>query len=106
MREILRQMERHGLDNDEGQSADREFHKAILAATKNPLLFALSSSIGAAVRWTTIYKQRKRKLPRDPVPDHWRVFDAIAAGGADAARLAMRDLVSLALDDTRLAMKQ
>jgi DNA-binding FadR family transcriptional regulator len=105
MREALQRMEHHGLANAEGQSADREFHSAILAATCNPVLFALSSSIGAAVRWTTIFKQRKRKLPRDPVPDHWRVFDAVAAGGADAARVAMQDLVSLALEDTKLAMK-
>jgi DNA-binding FadR family transcriptional regulator len=105
MREALQRMERHGLADTEGQSADREFHNAILAATRNPVLFALSSSIGAAVRWTTIFKQRKRKLPRDPLPDHWRVFDAIAAGGANAARVAMADLVSLALEDTKLAMK-
>ncbi len=105
MREALQSMDRHGLANADGQSADREFHNAILAATRNPALFALSSSIGAAVRWTTIFKQRKRSLPRDPLPDHWRVFDAIAAGGAEAARDAMRELVSLALEDTRLAMR-
>jgi DNA-binding FadR family transcriptional regulator len=105
MRAALQRMERHGFDNAEGQSADREFHSAILAATRNPVLFALSSSIGAAVRWTTIFKQRKRRLPRDPVPDHWRVFDAIAAGGAEAARAAMHDLVTLALEDTRYGMK-
>lgn len=105
LRDTLQRMERHGLANAHGQSADREFHDAILAATRNPALFALSSSIGAAVRWTTIFKQRKRRLPRDPMPEHWRVFDAIAAGGADAARAAMQDLVTLALGDTRLAMK-
>jgi DNA-binding FadR family transcriptional regulator len=105
LRSALQRMERHGLEKAEGQSADREFHDAILAATRNPALLALSSSIGAAVRWTTIFKQRKRRLPRDPMPDHWRVFDAIAAGGADAARAAMQDLVTLALGDTRLAMK-
>jgi len=105
MRDALQRMERHGLANADGQRADREFHDAILAATRNPALVALSSSIGAAVRWTTIFKQRKRRLPRDPVPDHWRVFDAIAAGGADAARAAMQDLVALALEDTRLSMK-
>jgi DNA-binding FadR family transcriptional regulator len=105
MREVLQVMERYGLAKPEGQSADREFHNAILAATRNPVLFALSSSIGAAVRWTTIFKQRKRRLPRDPLPDHWRVFDAIAAGGAEAARSAMHNLVSLALEDTRPAMK-
>jgi DNA-binding FadR family transcriptional regulator len=105
LRAALQSMERHGLANAEGQSADREFHDAILAATRNPALQALSSSIGAAVRWTTIFKQRKRRLPRDPLPDHWRVFDAIAAGGADAARTAMQDLVTLALEDTKLSMK-
>ncbi|MEO8465746.1 MAG: FadR/GntR family transcriptional regulator [Gammaproteobacteria bacterium] len=105
MRDALQRMERHGLAAADGQSADREFHDAILTATRNPALVALSSSIGAAVRWTTIFKQRKRRLPRDPMPDHWRVLDAIAAGGADVARAAMQDLVALALEDTRLSMK-
>jgi len=101
----LERMERHGLANADGQSADREFHDAILTATRNPALVALSSSIGAAVRWTTIFKQRKRRLPRDPLPDHWRVFKAIEAANADAARAAMQDLVSLALADTQLSLK-
>lgn len=105
MRDALQRMERHGLHTADGQSADRDFHDAVLAATRNRALVALSSSIGAAVRWTTIFKQRKRRLPRDPMPDHWRVFDAIAAGGPDAARGAMHDLVSLALEDTRLATR-
>jgi hypothetical protein len=89
MRDALQRMERHGLATADGQSADREFHDAILGATRNPALVALSSGIGAAVRWTTIFKQRKRRLPRDPMPDHWRVLDAIAAGGAEAARVAI-----------------
>lgn len=104
MRAALEQMDRHALDTAQGQTADREFHDAVLAATHNPLLFALSSSIGAAVRWTTIFKQRERSLPRDPVPDHWQVFDAIAAGEIDAARTAMHSLVTLALEDTRASM--
>jgi DNA-binding FadR family transcriptional regulator len=105
MRDALQRMERDGLATVDGQSADREFHDTILAATRNPALVALSSSIGAAVRWTTIFKQRKRRLPRNPMPDHWHVFDAIAAGGAEAARVAMQDLVALALEDTKLSMK-
>ena len=47
MRDALQRMERHGLADADGQSADREFHDAILAATRNPALLALSSSIGA-----------------------------------------------------------
>jgi hypothetical protein len=83
-----------------GQAADRDFHNAVLEATGNAPLFALSSSIGAAVRWTTIFKQRKRELPRDPMPEHWKVFDAIAAARPDQARQAMERLVGLALEDT------
>jgi len=101
MRRALSDMERHGLATMEGQIADREFHDAVIEATYNAPLISLASSIGAAVRWTTIFKQRRRKLPRDPMPEHWSVFDTIAAGGPEAAREAMRELVSLALEDTR-----
>ncbi|THD78538.1 MAG: FadR family transcriptional regulator [Phenylobacterium sp.] len=101
MRQALQAMERHTLKTEEGRAADREFHDVILEATGNDLLISLSSSIGAAIRWTTIFKQRKRELPRDPLPDHWRVFDAIAAGGPAEARRTMEELVGLALEDTR-----
>jgi len=104
MRASLETMELRGLADPRGQSADREFHDALLAATGNPVLFALSSSIGAAVRWTTIFKQRERRLPRDPVPDHWRVFDAIEARDAARARTAMQTLITLALEDTQRSM--
>jgi DNA-binding FadR family transcriptional regulator len=101
MRQALQAMERHTLATEEGRAADREFHDLILEATGNSLLISLSSSIGAAIRWTTVFKQRKRELPRDPLPDHWRVFDAIAAGGPAEARRTMEELVGLALEDTR-----
>ena len=104
MRKALQEMERLTLAVEAGRAADREFHDAVLEATRNPALFALASSIGAAVRWTTIYKQRDRALPRNPMPDHWAVFDAIAVGDADAARQAMQTLVALAQDDTRLSL--
>ena len=100
MREALITMQRATLATDEGQAADREFHDLILEATGNPPLGALSSSIGAAVRWSTIYKQRARDLPRDPMPEHWKAFDAIAAGRTDMARTAMEELIGLALDDS------
>jgi DNA-binding FadR family transcriptional regulator len=101
MRQALQAMERHTLSTEEGRAADREFHDIILQATGNDLLISLSSSIGTAIRWTTVFKQRKRELPRDPLPDHWRVFDAIAAGGPAEARRTTEELVRLALEDTR-----
>ena len=105
MRRSLMEMERHGLDKEEGRNADREFHDAIIEAARNDPLQTLASGIGAAVRWTTIFKQRRRKLPRNPMPEHWRVFDAIAAGDPELARAAMKELVRLALEDTHFELE-
>lgn len=104
MREALAKMKRHTLATEAGRMADREFHDALLRATHNDAMIALSASISAAVSWTTEFKQRSRALPRDPVPDHAKVCDAIAAGDPEAAAAAMRTLVDLALEDTRLSM--
>lgn len=104
MRSALARMRRHTLATEAGRLADRAFHDAVLQATHNDVLITLSASIGAAVNWTTQFKQRTRALPRDPVPDHARVADAIAAGDPDAAERAMRALIDMALDDTRHAM--
>lgn len=105
MKDALATMRRHTLATDAGRLADRDFHNAILQATHNDALIVLSASIGAAVSWTTQFKQRSRALPRNPIPDHVRVYDAIAAGDAAAASEAMEILVDLALDDTRSSME-
>ncbi len=105
MRQALQRMEQHGLETQEGRDADIEFHEQVLEAASNPLLAQLSTGITAAVRWTTIFKARRSALPRDPMGDHWAVFDAIAAGGPDAARAAMRTLVSGALRDTESSLR-
>ncbi len=104
MKTALTAMRQHTLATDAGRAADRDFHNAILHATRNDALVVLSASIGAAVAWTTQFKQRSRALPRNPIPDHVRVFDAIAAADGEAASSAMRVLVDLALEDTRSAM--
>ena len=100
----LGEMARHGLTTAEGRAADQAFHHLILEATRNEPLTTLSSSIAAAVGWTTIFKQRKRRLPRDPLPDHQLLYDAIAEGDADAARAAMAELVRRALIDTEMSL--
>lgn len=100
LKESLARMRRHTLATEQGRAADRDFHLAILAATRNEALQTLGAGIGAAVNWTTHFKQRSRALPRNPIPDHVRVYDAIVAGKASAATRAMRVLVDLALADT------
>jgi DNA-binding FadR family transcriptional regulator len=105
LKDALAAMRRHTLATEAGRAADRDFHDGVLRATRNDVLIALSAGISAAVAWTTQFKQRARALPRNPIPDHVRVYDAIAAGDADAADAAMRLLVELALDDTSSAMR-
>lgn len=100
MSDALLRMEQHGLGSAEGQSADQEFHAALLRATGNPLIVSLSGSIAAAVRWTTFFKYRTSRHPRDPIPQHRALYDAIAAGETSAAREATITLVHQALLDT------
>lgn len=105
MKTALSAMRQHSLTTDVGRAADRDFHHAILTATRNQALMVLSASMGAAVNLTTQFKQRSRALPRNPIPDHVRVYDAIVLGDGDGAAEAMNALVELALEDTRSAME-
>jgi len=104
MGHALEEMARLGLATQAGRAADQRFHDEILAATGNAALMSLSSSISAAVGWTTVYKQRERALPRDPLPEHRAVYEAIAASDAAGAHQAMTELVRLALADTGLSL--
>ncbi|MBI1364331.1 MAG: FCD domain-containing protein [Alphaproteobacteria bacterium] len=100
MERALEAMTEETLATEHGREADLAFHSAILRATGNMFLVSLTSGVGAAISWTTIFKQRDNPLPRDPIPDHRRVYDAIAAGNPNAAYAAMSNLVDLALADT------
>jgi DNA-binding FadR family transcriptional regulator len=99
MRHALDNMARLTLHVEAGRVADQEFHAALLAATANPFVVSLTNGVTAAVNALTEFKQRIAPLKRDPVPDHLRVYDAIAAKNAEAARDAMRELIRLAVMD-------
>jgi DNA-binding FadR family transcriptional regulator len=92
-------MARETLHNDMGRAADKTFHAVLFAASDNPFLMSLSSSVTAAVAWSTDFKERTRRLQRDPIPDHIQVYEAIAARNPDAARAAMMELIDLAFAD-------
>ncbi|WP_292932848.1 FadR/GntR family transcriptional regulator [Novosphingobium sp. PASSN1] len=100
MRKALAAMKRHGLATAKGREADQQFHHLVLDATHNAALASLASSVGAAVDWTTLFKQRHQALPRDPLPEHMAVFAAIDAADGERARHAMEDLLRLAFEDT------
>jgi DNA-binding FadR family transcriptional regulator len=99
MRSALEGMAAHTLATEAGRQADLDFHTTLLDATNNPFMISLTNGVGAAIRTTTIFKQRKRPLSRDPLPDHLRVFEAIAARDPPRAQEAMSELIQLARID-------
>ena len=100
MRSALEGMARHTLAAEAGQRADLDFHAALLAATRNPFIVSMTEGVNAAIRTTTVFKQRRQPLRRDPLPEHLAVFEAIAARNATRARSAMSQLIRLARTDT------
>jgi DNA-binding FadR family transcriptional regulator len=99
MRTALDGMAEYTLATPQGRQADLDFHTTLLEATDNPFIISLTSGVNAAIRTTTIFKQRKRPLRRDPLPDHLRVFTAIADKDAPKAQKAMSELIELARAD-------
>lgn len=106
MAAALDAMDRLGLGSAEGQAADQQFHRVLLAATGNDALASLSSSVGAAVRWTTHYKQQASRSPRSAVPEHRAVLTAIADRDEEAAAQAMEQLLDLAFADMAVALER
>lgn len=99
MQAALQEMREFSLKTERGRAADQQFHRTLLEAAGNEPLASLASSVGAAVTWTTFFKQRHRTSPRDAIPDHERVLRAIEAGDPNRARREMEALLAEALID-------
>jgi DNA-binding FadR family transcriptional regulator len=99
MQDAVERMARYTLMTEAGRQADQDFHAVLLQATNNPYITFLIKGINAAINSITIFKQREHLLPRDPVPDHARVLEAIAAKNVVRAQKAMRELIRLARAD-------
>lgn len=85
----------HGLD------ADLAFHHAILVASRNEPLQALSSVIGSTLRWSVRLKlTAEPRVFENSLPDHVRVMEAIVAHDGPEASARMSELVRKALDET------
>lgn len=106
MRDALDQMSAHTLAVEAGRQADEAFHAALLGASGNPFIISLTKGVTAAVGALTEFKQRAVPLRRDPVPDHERVYEAVAARSAERARKAMSELIRLAIMDTPIQLSE
>jgi DNA-binding FadR family transcriptional regulator len=92
-------MAEHTLAVEAGRLADQDFHAALLQASGNAFIVSMISGIGAAITWTTVFKQRENPLRRDPMPDHLGVYEAVRRSDPEGAHAAMEKLVELALLD-------
>ncbi|MBE7210730.1 MAG: FadR family transcriptional regulator [Gluconacetobacter diazotrophicus] len=102
----LDDMDRLGLATEAGRAADRAFHQAILSASGNEMIAALGSSVAAAIVWTTLFKHRAQRHPRNPIVEHRAVFEAIRDGNASRARELMEDLVRFAFADMQASLTE
>lgn len=99
MQDALETMRVSGLATEAGRSADRRFHRTLIESAGNLAMASLASSIGAAVEWTTHLKEIEQIAPRDPMPEHKAVLDAIAVQDGAQAAAAMRQLIRNASED-------
>ena len=100
MASAVEDMARKTLATSAGRQADQLFHSTLLQASGNPFLETLSSSVAAAINWSTLFKSRMQRPMRDSIPDHRKVYEAVAAADSKAARAAMIALIDLAFTDT------
>ena len=105
MRRALDAMSLHTLTWSRAASPTRNFTRRCCAPPRNPYIVSLTNGVTAAVNALTEFKQRIAPLKRDPVPDHLRVYDAIAAKDAEGARAAMTELIRLAIMDTPIKQR-
>ncbi|MGD6742108.1 FadR/GntR family transcriptional regulator [Streptomyces sp. BH106] len=79
--------------------ADLAFHGALLRASHNELLERMDLVIAAGLAHRDRLVHGTGRHPKDPVPSHRAVLDAVRAQDADAAESAMRTLLDQAARD-------
>ncbi|RYD59991.1 MAG: FadR family transcriptional regulator [Sphingomonadales bacterium] len=93
----LERMEAAEQGNDDTLEADIAFHVSVLRASGNPFYAQFQDVVTTALR-TSIRFTNRIKGRSASVAEHRAVRDAIAAGNADGARVAMRSLIGDVLE--------
>jgi DNA-binding FadR family transcriptional regulator len=92
----------------ESLTAEAEFHRRILIASKNEALCGLWSAIELTLRWSA---KLQRMLPvhytlEKLVADHSRLLDRIKSGQGPEAQAAMGELIRQSFDDAIANLRQ
>jgi GntR family transcriptional repressor for pyruvate dehydrogenase complex len=102
MDEALKFMERDIASGGRGVEGDERFHAAVTAAGHSPLLARLMAEISDLIRETRIASLAQPDRPASSLRGHRKIADAIRAGDAAAAALAMQDHVTMVSDVAHL----
>jgi GntR family transcriptional regulator, transcriptional repressor for pyruvate dehydrogenase complex len=98
MDEALALMERDIASGGRGVEGDERFHAAVTAAGHSPLLARLMAEISDLIRETRISSLSQPDRPVNSLRGHRKIADAIRAGDAEAAALAMQEHVAMVSD--------
>jgi GntR family transcriptional regulator, transcriptional repressor for pyruvate dehydrogenase complex len=98
MDEALAFMERDIASGGRGVEGDERFHAAVTAAGHSPLLARLMAEISDLIRETRISSLSQPDRPVNSLRGHQKIADAIRAGDAEAAALAMQEHVAMVSD--------
>jgi GntR family transcriptional regulator, transcriptional repressor for pyruvate dehydrogenase complex len=98
MDEALAFMERDIASGGRGVEGDERFHAAVTAAGHSPLLARLMAEISDLIRETRISSLSQPERPVNSLRGHRKIADAIRAGDAGAAALAMQEHVAMVSD--------
>jgi DNA-binding FadR family transcriptional regulator len=90
-----------------GLEADLRFHDAVIRATANEPLFALSTVVESTLRWSVrLTLDANPRAHRDAWPKHDAVFQAIVASDERRAHDRTADLIDSALQDTLASLER
>lgn len=102
MRKYLAELDTASQRGEIGYESDLGFHYSIYKATGNAIIFRLMATLRDTVRHA-LYEvldelvSSNSATPRQLYQEHVQIYQAIASGDAEAARLAMRSHLNTAL---------
>lgn len=84
---------------------DLRFHQGLLRASHNRMLVQMTASLGALLRTSFDISTRRKNGPRDSLPLHRAVLDAVISRNAARAGRAILMLIEGAHQDIELVLK-
>ena len=92
-------MKRAVVDGGDYVTFDLRFHQGLLRACGNRMLVQMSKALGALLRTSFEISTRRKDGPRNSLPLHREVLDAVIAHDPDRAEKAIRVLIDGARTD-------